>query len=50
VELFSYGRTLSISGPCSKSRPILRNVGVIEKLLLDEEAKLKKHKENHKKE
>jgi len=40
VELFSYGRTLSIS--CATS--------VIEKLLLDEEAKLKKHEEDHKKE
>ena len=40
MELFSYGRTLSISGP----------MRVIEKLLLDEEAKLKKHGEDHKKE
>lgn len=39
MELFSYGRTLSISGP----------MRVIEKLLLDEEAKLKKHEEDHKK-
>jgi hypothetical protein len=48
-NFLSYGRTLNTTKQCSKSLQTLRSVGVIENLLLDEEAKLKKYEEDHKK-
>jgi len=46
----SFGKTSNTTGRCSRSRPILAQRLQIEKLLHEEEAKLKKYDDDNKKE